>query len=579
MTVDEWHRERAMRALVHMNQVKIKLESGEYATESLPCFCGANDDLELVTVDRYKLPHRLVVCQECALIRANPRMTAESYRSFYNNEYRKINYPWYETYTNSRDIEAEALFDGQIKKGNDLKAFLAQFDRPSPKVVVDFGCHLGGMLMPFKPAELHGVEIDTWAAEGAGYLGITVVPTIDELIVLGVKADLVIMQDVIEHLTDLHEVEKIGQILAPNGLVYVWTPGLFQSGDVDSLWQVAHTHQFCARTLEYVMGELGFNPVFVDEDIAALFEYVGKENSVKWDKPVEWVEYTKDAVFTKGRRKMPPFRGVCKFPAKELYENIDVNLALKLPDLHTITGTFDGSAVIVGGGPSVDGEIEQIRKLRQAGAKVIVISRMYPWCASHNVQADFVVSLDCMAEQEAGFTHLQPNVTYLMASVSRPAILKMLVGKPCYIWDTKDDYKTQGMRRKHGYEVVTVVNGGGSVTISCISLAMNLGFTDLHVFGLDCMATDVAKTHATGIAGESVEPVWIEVEIEGVKYHTSGAFLEFARQTLDMASAGHEEGLLKSIKFYGESLVNKLWDGTWQEELEDAEIVPTEVAA
>jgi len=563
-----YQRGRAHTALAVLNQFKEKIARGIYPTEAAVCFCGADNDTVLVEKDRQGLPHRIVVCEECGLVRANPRMTAGAYHEFYNNEYRQINYPFHVEGSSSHEEDEATLLDLQIEKSKELLVTLATFDIPRPKVVVDIGCHLGGSLLPFrdKGADVWGVEISEDAAAKARARGITVVSSIDELIALGVKADFVILQDVIEHLLDLREVEKIGKILLPEGHLYIFTPGFFRTESVGRLWQVAHTFQFCAHTLEYVMGEMGFNEVFLDEEIVSLWTYVGLEQSFKFVKPKEWAEYIKDDIFVKEKRRMPPFRGTCKFTPKTLYENIDLNLAKKVPDLYEISKKYSGSVMIVGGGPSVDGQIEKIKELQEQGSKLMVISRMYPWCKANSLCPDFVVSLDCMEEQEKGFSELQPGVIYLLASVTRPSIFELVAKETRYIWDTKDDAKVQAMRRKHGYEVATVINGGGSITVGCLSLAMNLGFRNLHVFGLDCMIPKSQQSHASGISGDSVAQHQMIVEIDVEEILTSGPYLEFARQSLDLVSAGHDEGLLDSVEFYGESLITKMWDGVFSEE-------------
>ena len=571
MSKGVYERERALDALALLNQFKEKVASGLYPMEATKCFCGADNDTVLVEKDRYGLPHRIVICEECALVRANPRLTAEAYQQFYNDEYRKINYPFYVVESDSKEDDEAKLFDLQVAKAKALQEELASFDFPEPKVVVDFGCHLGGSLQPFreKGAEVFGIEIHEDSAKKARARGITVVPDIDVLIASGVKADLVILQDVIEHLLDLNEVAKIGQILAPGGHLYVYTPGYFRTEDVNRLWQVAHTYQFCAYTLAYVMGQLGFDEVFLDEDSTSLWTYSGPEASLKWVKPKEWAEYIKDDIFIKEKRKMPPFRGVCKFTPKTLYENIEANLSKRVPDLYEISRAYSGPVMIVGGGPSVDGEIETIKKLHAQGAKLMVISRMYPWAKQVGLKPDFVASLDCMEEQEKGFADIQPGVIYLLASVTRPSIFDLVAGEKCYVWDTQDNPKVQAMRRKHGYEVATVINGGGSITIACLSLVMNLGFRDLHIFGLDCMIPSSAQSHASGISGTNVDQHLMPVMIGDETVITSAPYLEFARQTLDMLSAGHDEGLIDSVKIHGESIITKMWDGEWHDEPEN----------
>jgi len=559
-------RGRLHAALVHQQSLIAKLASGEYPTEETKCFCGAEEGIQIREFDRYGIPHRLLVCEECALIRATPRMTPEAYTQFYNNEYRHINSC---QASDTLQLPDDAIYEkvGGVKSKS-LLEWLDDWAIDLPKIVIDWGCHVGGMLDPFaaKGCETWGIEIDVDAAEVARSKGHKVVSTIDELIALGVKANFVIMQDVIEHLCDLNEVKKVSQILAPKGHFYVWTPGFFTVENPAGLFQIAHTYQFCSRTLEYVMFKLGFAEVYIDEDIKSLWQWAGDNSEWQPEKPQEWVEHITDMIFHRETRKAPRFRGVCKFTPKLLYSNVKENLAAKIPDIYELSGKSSGDVIILGGGPSVDSQVQQIKDLQAQGYPLITIARMYPWCAIQGIAPDYVVSLDCSEEQEKSFTHLQPGVRYLLASVTRPSLIQMLKDGECYIFDTKENDKMRTFRAQNGYTVATVINAGGSVTITSISVAMNLGFTDFHVFGLDLMVAGKDQTHAKGIAGESITFDYAEVEINGENILTTPSFLEFAQQTLDLADAGHLDGLLKSIKFYGESLMNRLWDCQWHDE-------------
>jgi len=559
-------------SLVYQQQVIEKLKSGIYSTEATKCFCGADEGIQIREVDRYGIPHRMMVCSECALVRATPRMTPEAYAQFYNDEYRYVNC------CQAGDGCEETLYEqAAVRKGQALLAWLNDWAVDVPKVVVDWGCHVGGMLDAFaaKGCETWGIEIDVKAAEVARSKGHRIAASIDELSsvmsVTGVKADFVIMQDVIEHLCDLNEVRKVGDILTPKGHLYVWTPGFFSAVNPANLFQLAHTYQFCGRTLEYIMFHLGFEEIYMDEDIKSLWQIAGDKQRVQPAKPQAWVEHITDLIFKRDNRRVPRFRGVCKFTPKLLYSNVQQNLAAKIPDIYELSGKSSGDLIILGGGPSVDLQVQQIKDLQTQGYPLTTIARMYPWCAIQGIAPDYVVSLDCSEEQEKSFTHLQPGVKYLFASVTRPSLLQMLDGEQCYIFDSKENDKMRNFRAQNGYTVATVINAGGSVTISSLSVGMNLGFTDFHVFGLDLMVSDRNQTHAVGIAGESITFDYVDVIIKDEMILTTPSFLEFAQQTLDLVDAGHQDGLLKSIKFYGDSLLNKLWDSTWHVELSSGE--------
>ena len=554
---------------LHLSKI---IGTAELPTEDVPCFCGEHDDEELASQDRYGIPMRVVLCRSCALVRVNPRLTPEAFTKFYNLYYRTLNHPRILTDAVNEDNREDRLYERQVQRSTNLLQLMQEHTIPVPKVVVDWGCHLGGWLKPFQMlgAEVWGIEIDDKAAAYARSKGVNVVSTVDELAAKGVKADFVIMQDLIEHLADLNEVSKLGRIMHPESTLYCWTPGLFRVR-LSSNYQLAHTYYFSANSLHWVMNMLGFEATYIDEESTSFWEWQGRPLIGR--KPTEWVEYTRDEAQGKEERKLPRFSGVCKFSKDLLYDNMEKCFALKHPDLYDLTQKYSGGVAIIAGGPSVKDEVPTILDLQARGVKIMSILRMYPWCVDNGITPDYVVSLDCTEDQAEGFNKKVPGVKYLFSSVTNPSFFEHVAGEKVYIFDSRDDRKIKALRAKAGYEVCSVVNGGGSVAICSISLAFNLGFRDIHVFGLDLMFTDYQITHAPGIAGTSVKQQYMAVSINGEEVITTPSFMEFANQTLDLVSAAHEEGMLGSVKFHGTSIINKLWDGKFSEELEDAVIV------
>lgn len=545
--------------------IKAKLASGEYQLEDAPCFCGTNNDTEIRKFDREGIPHRVVVCNTCAIARATPRMTADSYDKFYNNEYRKFVYRWLDHDPLDRQHELELIRGKQYGVGKHIHELLVNEDLEFPKTVVDFGCYAGGMLDYFKErgALTYGVELNDEAREHAIANGHVVVRTIAELEALGVKADFVIAQDVIEHLLDLREFVDIHHIMASDAHLFVYTPGMFRT-DPNGYWQLAHTWYFVANTFGWLMEELGFTPTYIDEDITSFWTWQG--SVVHMAPPTaEWAEYIKDEAAGLEERRLPPFRGVCKFTKKLLYDNMRRNFALKPPDIHAIRETCSGPIAVVGGGPSIDDHIDELRELKDRGVPVIAIARMYPWCLEHDIVPDYVVSLDCAEEQEKGFATIHPDTTHFMAAVTRPEVVERVMqsGALCYLFDSRDDRKIKTMRRDAGYHVATVINSGGTVVITCFAVAFTLGYTDLHIFGFDCMIPHPDVTHAKGIAGESVPQHILPVEINGDTIFTTPSFLEFARQSLDLFSIAHDEHVLHTVQLYGDTLLGRMWDCKW----------------
>ena len=546
-----------------------KLLDGTYTYVPTQCPCGAANDTLLKETDRYGFPHNMVICEECAVVRANPRLSDESYSKFYNDDYRALNHLQVRDVYLSEWPDPDIYYQLQKDKGILVKSRLEDFQVAlDPKTVVDYGSYVGGITAPWREQgiETWGIDIDQSAVEYATAKGMHMVSSIDELIAKGLKADLVIMQDIIEHLFDLRvELEKVSQIMVPyQSVLYVWTPGIFRHNP-DNLWQIAHTFQFSCHTLEYIMGECGFVPVYCDEDILGIFRFIGKDQTAL-AKPKLWVEHIKDAAWHAEKRRMPPFRGYCKFTRKELYEHVQANLAHNKPDVAALIGQYSGNVVCIASGPSVDGETAEIHALVAQGAKVICIAKMYQWCLKHGIVPDFVISMDAMADQVEGLRERQPGSKYLFASVASSLLFDVVKDEPeVYVWDNRDDAELSRLRLNAGYRRVCVVNGGSSIGCALINMSVSLGFKDLHIFGLDCMIPSADYTHSKGTTGTNIVPLLLDVEIDGEMLKTSSSWLEFARQALDMLAAAKQNGSLNTVRFYGETSIMKMWDGKFLE--------------
>ena len=541
----------------YIAQVIQKLSTGYYPRESVRCFCGADfNDTTLVERDRFTIPHRMVMCNECALIRANPRMTKAAYEEFYNEEYRPI-YDGWEFGENGQNDHF--IFMRQAEDGVDFKTFLKYFGI-KPRVLIDIGCNMGGFLVPFKEegATVYGVEINRHSIAYGKSRGLSFIESIEEAIAKGIKADVIVLEQSIEHYLDLEQIGKLHKLLAPKGVLYIGTPGLFRA-KLATLFQNAHTYQFIGETLNYVLSRFGFEPIYLDENIHSLWGHEwGQAVYVK--KPQEWIRYIVEHLEQKEKRVLPPIRGINKFTAEEIWNNIDANLAYGYPDIRPLIKTYSGEAIIIGGGPSVDGELPAIKNLIAKGHKLIVIERMYPWCSQVGLKPDFVIALDGSNDVSEGFTSIQPDTVHFLGTATHPDAAKLLKGYKVYFYSGNNPFMDiQNLWHRHGYKHITAVNTGGSVTLAAMYMGLTLGFRRFHIFGFDCKVT-AEQDYARGIAGKGVPREYFPVEIEGGKTALSCmSFLSFVKQFFAMAETARRVGMLDAIDVYGDSLINDLW--------------------
>lgn len=538
----------------YIAQVIKKLADGTYPIEPIRCICGADfDDMVVVERDRFSIPHRMVMCNKCALLRANPRMTAESYAKFYNDEYRPI-YDGWEFGKHVDNDEARFMVGADV--GMIFREFIKYFGI-APKVALDIGCNMGSMLLPLQDdgTTIYGIEINDHAVAYGRKMNIPIFRSLAEARSLGIKPDLVSMMDFIEHLMDFDILDDIQGILAEGGYLYVGTPGLFHPA-LGTMFQNAHTYQFIGETLNYLMTQHGWEAIYIDERIDSLWQYVGKPEKEPIP-PGHWKKYILEHLHQVEKRSIPPQRTIINQTVGERKDNIERNLSHKYPDIRELKGKYSGPVVVIGGGPSVDVEVDKIKELA-ARYPVVVIERMYPWCHEIGITPQFVVSLDGKDGVQAGFTHIQDETCHLLGSTTHSSVGDMLVGKSVYIFNVGDPGKmsVQDLWYKYGYETMTVINTGGSVTLCCLYLMMHLGFRNFHMFGFDCMVGK--RSYASGIAGESVDRKYFQVEIDGESYITCASFISFAQQFFRMVEMARRARMIESIDVYGESLVNKM---------------------
>jgi len=574
-----WDKTAPLRAVA---QVIRKLKDGTYPTVPTTCFCDSEpNDTTLAEWDRYMIPHRMVMCEHCLLIRANPRMTEEAYKEFYNNEYRLIydGFAWAEKSQND-----DYLFAVQLNQGRNLKEFFTKLDNIVPKSIVDIGCDKGGFLRPFKDdgAIVYGVE---WCERSRKYCEATGVPTfrsIDEFIEQGIKVDMVLMTDMIEHLTDLNEVFKLKKVLNPGGYIFIYTPGLLACNP-ELIFQNAHTYQFIGATLEAVMSRMGFMQTYLDDRVNSLWKDTVMDEGhymttgLWW--PKKWRVFIIEHLLQTEKRSLPPVRTHCKFGETEMLDNLKTNLALHWPNFADIQKTRSGGVVIVGAGPTVDGQVSKIKELVDNGNALIVIERMYPWCSTVGLKPDYVVALDASENVGDGFTHIQPDTVHLICGTIHPKILSLLDKYKKYIWSGSSGHNpdASALWRENGYNTLVVVSTGGTVVLGSMYLALILGFRNIHLFGFDLMVSPSGSEYARGVAGESVPRNYVEVVVGGKDVTTCTPYLAFAQQFFDMCETARQWGMLESIDVYGESLINKMWDAGDHKQFNDGQYMGPKV--
>src|SRR5579862_8487834 len=165
--------------------------------------------------------------------------------------------------------------------------------------------------------------------------------------------------------------------------------------------------------------------------------------------------------------------------------------------------TNDAEVIILGGGPSLESEIEEIRRLKAKGAKVVTLNGAYHWALKNDLGPVTQIIVDARAFN-ARFTHPVDECSkYLIASQCDPSVLEGLPKERTYLWHTSADFIRPVLDEHLDYWFG--VPGGSTVLLRAIPLLRMLGLHQFHLFGCDSCVSEAH--HAYSQPENDSEPV------------------------------------------------------------------------
>ena len=157
---------------------------------------------------------------------------------------------------------------------------------PNNSRVLDVGCGMGGLLVPFKENNfsIYGVDYGSDYVEYGKSknlnLGIGGIKDVNK------KFDVIIYSHVLEHILDLQsELFEIKKRLNKKGVLYIEVPGVLNlnndyRNDLNRYFQNAHTYNFSLITLKNVLTSNGFELICGNENVESLFKASNVSNSI-----------------------------------------------------------------------------------------------------------------------------------------------------------------------------------------------------------------------------------------------------------------------------------------------------------
>jgi hypothetical protein len=175
----------------------------------------------------------------------------------------------------------------------------------------------------------------------------------------------------------------------------------------------------------------------------------------------------------------------CATPGAKVRANIASARARGLPRLHQLTdyGKFKGVPLaIVAGGPSLDSTLDELRAL---DCPIMVCGSAHDAVMERGFVPQYAAFCDAHVSTADFIRHADHRCTYLVASGCDPIVFDHLKDHRVVLW-----HNNQGDMDCLGDEAPFAINGGCTITLRAISIAIMLGYMDLHFFGLDSSFKD-----------------------------------------------------------------------------------------
>lgn len=232
----------------------------------------------------------------------------------------------------------------------------------------------------------------------------------------------------------------------------------------------------------------------------------------------------------------------CVMSDEGLYNHIRLALLRGLPLIEPHP-EHDGVVVLVGSGPSVKGQIESIRKHREAGHAIVAIKDAHDWLVDQGIIPDYAVAVDPQEHRWNCFILKRPEVRYMIASQCHPAMFDHLEGHKVFLWHL---YIKEGQTYPPDSWLVT---GGTTTGLRAISLFYSMGWRKFELYGYDSCLSD-GDLRVNGTKANST----ISVIVGGKTFTSSPEMAAQANefQTLytvmpDMEVTSHGRGIITTI--------------------------------
>lgn len=229
-----------------------------------------------------------------------------------------------------------------------------------------------------------------------------------------------------------------------------------------------------------------------------------------------------------------------------IVRNVRANAARPLAWVEAAAPPCDTAALLVGGGPSLAGQLDDLRRRVAAGGILYAVNGAAKYLAEHGIAAHFQIVIDARLGNE---TFLVDGVPAILCSQCDPALVDRCPGALLFHPPLDNiDQVLADFKRPY-----LVIGGGTTAGLTALALAYSLGHRLLHLYGYDSSFAAGRGQHAYAQARTEQEAREMTVSVGGAEFTTTPVLLAQAQGFNRLAHALVEQGA--EIAVHGDGLL------------------------
>jgi FkbM family methyltransferase len=227
----------------------------------------------------------------------------------------------------------------------------------------------------------------------------------------------------------------------------------------------------------------------------------------------------------------------------QVLNHIKIALAREYPEVER-GEPHGGTAIIVGGGPSIADQFHYIAAIQQGGGEIFALNNADLWLRRRKITPDFHVMLDARPDLH---DWINTGGAKLYASMCHPSVLH---AGHCRgnlkVWHAQTDGAESLYEGKHS------IGGGTTVGTRALVLAWFMGYRNFCVFGLDSSLKQ-DQHHAYPQPLNDTDPVYDAI-VGGQSFKATGWMIQQVEDFKEIAGKLAAQGC--KINVYGDGLLS-----------------------